>query len=777
MTHRLSFSAPARDWTEALPIGNGFMGAMVFGGTRRERLQVNEDSVWSGGPRDRLNPDAHRAYEQVRALLRQGDVAAAQELAAMGMFSPVPDARHYETLGDVFVNVVPAGGDGTENVHVANYRRTLDLDAAMHRVTFDDVDGTHERRCFASYPDMTMVHVIDEPSPANIRVTVERRSHEKKTNVIWHCDGIDRPDDATVRLYGTNGSHDGITYVLAVRVVGADDGCRVRAMGRTIAVDGTRRAVVLVTARTTFRSEDPMRWCLDTLDAAEAAGVEELERRHRKDMEDFARRDRATLRLGSPDPALDAMDTPDRLARLRKGKSDPGLIELHCALARYLLIASSREGSLPANLQGIWCEDFDSPWGAKYTININTEMNYWFAEAMGFGDLHMPLLEHIRRMRPHGERVAREMYGLRGFVCHHNTDIWGDCAPVDAYMPATLWPMGAAWLCLHLVDHYRYSRDAAFARDCLPTVASAVRFLVDVMERDDEGHWALPVSLSPENTYRTPDGGSGNLCAGTAMDVQIARELFRGYLELVDAVGADGLGNDDNGSTDDTGLAALVRDRIDALTPIRIGSTGRLLEWDREYAETEPGHRHFSPLFAVYPAAQIRPDSTPKLADAALALLRHRIEHGSGGEGWSRAWSAMLFARLGRAEEAWEGVVRLLTDSAFDNLFNADKLGRPGTPFQIDGNFGGLAAVLELLVHDYGDEVALLPALPEALEDGALTGLRLRAGCALDMTWSHGALVSCAVTGLRDGEVTLIMPGGGHVPVRFGAGRRIGVVS
>ena len=766
-THRLSFSAPARDWTEALPIGNGLMGAMTFGGTRCDRLQVNEDSVWSGGTRHRVSPGAHNSYELVRELLGRGDIIGAQELTALGLFSPVPDARHYETLGDVFIDVTPEPAAGCHravghtNEPPARYRRTLDLDGAVSYVTFDDSDGTHERRCFASYPDMVMVYAVDEPEPARIRVTAERRSHEKKTNVIWHCDGVEQLDDATVRLYGTNGGDDGIGYVLMIRVAGVDEGCRIRVVGRTIVVDNTRRATVLVTARTTFRSTNPTRWCLDTLDAATGLGLEMLESHHRSDMERFAHR--ATLRLGDPDPQLDAMDTPARLARMRRGKRDTGLIELYCALARYLFVASSREGSLPANLQGIWCEDFDTPWGSKYTININTEMNYWFAEAMGLSDLHIPLIDHIERMRPDGEHVAREIYGVRGFVCHHNTDIWGDCAPTDTYMPATLWPMGAAWLCLHIVEHYRYTHDTKFARDHLPTVVTAVQFLLDIMVRDDDGSWVVPVSLSPENTYLAPDGTRGNLCRGSAMDAQILRELFDGYLELAEAVGGD------------ADFDAQVRTRIDALPPIRVGDGGCLLEWDREYDEAEPGHRHFSPLFAVYPAAQIRPDTTPELADAALALLRRRITHGSGREGWSRAWSAILFARLGHAEEAWDGVTRLLTESAFDNLFNADHLGTAGTPFQIDGNFGGLTAVLEMLVHDYGEEVAMLPALPDELDSGSLTGLRLRAGCSLDVTWTHGALVSASLEGLRDGEVTLILPDGKQMSVQFYAGQRIDV--
>lgn len=775
MGQQMMFSEPARQWTEALPIGNGLMGAMVFGGTRREHLQVNEDSVWSGGPRYRVNPDAKGTFTQVGDLLRRGDVEGAQDLAAMGLFSPVPDARHYETLGDVFIDIAPSQAEGNNDAqHVkrpaqpTRYHRTLDLDEAMCRITYDDANGTHNRRCFASHPDQVMVYAIEEPHPANIRVTLERRSPER-SKVIWHCDGIERLDDSTIRLYGTNGSTNygtdaegnGISYVLTARVTGVDTGCRIRVIGRTIVVNGTSRATVLITARTTFRSTDPTRWCLDALDAATAQSVEELESRHTTDMARFAHR--ATLHLADADPVLEAMDTPARLARLRRGEQDTGLIELYCAFARYLLIASSREDSLPANLQGIWCADHDSPWGSKYTININTEMNYWFAEAMGLQDLHMPLLEHIRRMRPNGERVACDIYGSRGFVCHHNTDIWGDCAPTDVWMPATLWPMGAAWLCLHIVDHYRHTHDTAFAHTYLPTVHGAVRFFLDVMVRDHDGAWVVPVSLSPENTYRTPNGGAGNLCRGSAMDTQILRELFDGYLELAEAVGGD------------ADFDEQVRNRIDALPPIRVGDGGCLLEWDREYDEAEPGHRHFSPLFAVYPAAQIRPDTTPELADAALALLRRRIAHGSGREGWSRAWSAILFARLGHAEEAWDGMTRLLTESAFDNLFNADHLGTAGTPFQIDGNFGGLTAVLEMLVHDYGDEAAVLPALPAELDSGSLTGLRLRAGCSLNVTWTHGALVSASLEGLRDGEVTLILPDGKGLSVQFCAGQRIDV--
>lgn len=761
MKHWIRFERPARRWNEALPIGNGFMGAMVYGGVNHERLQVNEDSVWSGGLRERTNGEAANALPAIRELLRAGDSAKAHRLAASTMLSPLSDCSHYESLGAVDIRFGDdyAGrlSDPREKTgdDWCSYTRGLDIDHALGEIAFERVDGvetTHERRgFFASNPDRVMVYgMASEDEDISFEVTCSRNS--LTNHWLNDCGSNEVVDERTIALSGVNGGADGIGYVLMARVECIGGTCR--SVGRRIVVEHAKCAMVLLTARTTFRDSDPRSWCIKTLDNASRLGYRDLRRRHVTDYRRYY--GRTELRLGGEDGSRDAMATGERLRLLRRGAEDLPLVETYCDYAKYLLISSSRPGSLPANLQGLWCQDFDSAWGSKYTVNINLEMNYWFAEAMNLPEMHIPLLEHVRRMLPSGRRVARRMYGVEGFVCHHNTDIWGDCAPVDDALTASLWPFGAAWLCLHLIDHEHYTRDETGLKDYMPVIEQAVRFLINVEVRDECGRWVVGPSVSPENKYRDANGSVGSLCMGSSIDNQITRELFNGYLFLADSCTRNGEAD----IVDDT-LAQVVRERLDQLPGIAIGDDGKIREWDRQYQEVEPGHRHFSPLFGLYPGSLIRSDKTPDLSEAALRTLVCRIEAGAstpnaaGQTGWSRAWSSILFARLGEGDRAWDGLLRLIDSCSFDNLLNADDLQDLDTPFQIDGNFGGLTALLEMLIRDYDDVVMLLPALPECLSDGLLRGVVCRSGCIVDMQWRGGEVSKLHIRGLREGSVKL----------------------
>lgn len=364
-------------------------------------------------------------------------------------------------------------------------------------------------------------------------------------------------------------------------------------------------------------------------------------------------------------------------------------------------------------------------------------MNYWMAESLGLSELTQPLFDHLLHMLPKGEDVASRMYGTNGFCCHHNTDIWGDCAPQDAHATSTIWPMGAAWLALHVVDHWRYTHDEKFLATYFCIVEEAARFLAGYLVEDPDGYLVTGPSVSPENTYLTPEGEIGSLCMGPAMDTEIVQELFCGYLELARQAAAD------------SDLVETVNSALPCLRPLEIGRHGQIVEWSHDFEETEPGHRHISQLFALYPGTAIRPEKTPDLASAAERTLERRLSHGGGHTGWSKAWIALLFARLHRGEDAWGNFCGLLSNSTQENLLDSHP------PFQIDGNFGGCAALAEMLVQDFGDEILLLPALPEALLSGSLEGVFLKCGGSLSMKWIGGHLVEAEIEAVRDSVVSI----------------------
>lgn len=759
MRHRLIADKPAEEWNEAFPIGNGFLGAMVFGGISGEHLQINEDSVWSGGPMRRVNPDAATYLGRIRSLLRDGQLQEAERLASLALFPTSADMRHYEPLGDVWIDL--PGMDETDGTD-QDYRRCLDIDDAVGEVWFGDPDErageggerqtTVRREFLASNPDDVIGYRIESSRALDLRVRLSRMDVDNP--LAWRCDGCERIGDDTLHLHGRNGGEEGLGYELVVRIQ-SEDG-RIGAIGANLVVRDATAVTVWVTGRTTFRTEDPLAWCLGRLNAAAALGYSEVRRRHVRDYRALYRRSGmafpAPLETGEEPIAA----TARRLSDMRAGKTDVGLLETYFSFGRYLLISSSRVGSLPANLQGIWNRDYEPAWGSKYTLNINTEMNYWMAEKANLADLHMPLLDHVRSMHANGRAVARDMYHVEGFVAHHNTDIWGDCAPQDHVMSATPWPLGGAWLCLHVLEHYRYGRDREFLARYFDVVRDAVRFLMNVMVPDASGHWVVSPSISPENDYVRKDGQTGSLCEGSALDTQIIRRLFSQYLAVAEDLGC--------GAESGDALSVAVRCRLEQLPPIGIDADERIMEWLESYAERDPGHRHFSPLFALYPGDEIRTDKNASLARAAKRFLDRRMEHGSGATGWSRAWSILLYARLHDGEAAWNGLNHLLADSTLDNLLDNHP------PFQIDGNFGAVAAVMEMLVQDYEDEVLLLPALPAALAEGNIWGVRLLAGAELDMSWSGGVVERLRLKARRDCSMRIQLPsvGWNHVDIPVG---------
>jgi len=714
---------PAVNWNEAFPLGNGRLGAMVFGGLEREEFSLNEETVWNGGPRDRNNPDALQHLQEIRRLIRAGLPGEAEKLSLYTLAGTPESECCYQSLATFRINFNPerpGNGLPPENNPVPDdYRRVLDLDTAVASTTYTSGGGSFRRDHFISAPSNVFATRITADAPGYITLCcrftrkgfTESSSHERGDTLLFKGSGI---GEGAVRFAG------------GARIVSRGGTCRF--LGDHCIIDGADEVVIYIASATSFGYDDYRDEVIRRLDAAEKSGWQNLLDEHVRDYQSFAGRMSLSFtekEAGASDPEYNS--TSLRLEDMKEGREDLFMIPLYLNFGRYLLISSSRPGTLPANLQGIWNPLDAPPWGSKYTININTQMNYWLAEPSGLGECHTPLFDHIMRMIPRGRRTAEVMYGCRGFTAHHNTDLWGDCAPQDHWMPATVWCLGAAWLCLHLIEHYEFTGDEEFREKYYPVLRECALFFEDYLVENEVGELVTSPSVSPENTYILKSGISGRICEGPSMDSQILHELFSGCLDWASRLGH---------SEEEIRYGEILK----KLPPLRIGSDGRILEWREELEEQEPGHRHISHLFALHPGHQIHPAQTPRAALAAEKTIRYRLAGGGGHTGWSRAWILNFWARLGKGREACENLHSLLTGSTLPNLF----CDHP--PFQIDGNFGGAAGILEMLIQSSRDEIHILPALPEEWKYGSLKGVCLRGGLKADLLWREGRLEALEIT-------------------------------
>ena len=729
---RLWYKKSAKYWDEALPVGNGRLGAMVYGGVCEETIQVNEESVWSGAKRNRINPDSMQYLPKIRKLLEEGKIPQAQRTAVDALSGTPQYQRAYQTLGEI--KILHHGINGTPK----SYKRELKLADAEAYTEFT-VDGTvYCQSIFASFPDDCIVIVL-------------RAQGEKKLD--FHCRldrgrHFDRAYASGQKEIAFEGNNSGLGFYGALRCMECDG--NVKTTGEHLIIDNASCAVLLFSAATTFRSQTPDQVTEEILDKAERKTLEELKKDHRTD---FGRLYHKMKLEFARDEEAEVLPVDERLERLRQGKEDPGLFALYFHYARYLMISCSRKGGLPANLQGIWNHHMRAPWSSNYTVNINTEMNYWMAEKANLSDCHMPLLELIERTSKKGEKTAQDVYHLAGWVSHHNLDIWGHSSPVGQFgqdeNPCTysMWPMSSGWLCCHLWEHYCYTLDEAFLKKkAFPIIQGAVEFYLGYLV-PYKGYYVTAPSTSPENTFLAPDMTTHSVTFASTMDISILRELFGLYLKACEILGVEDFTN-------------AVKNVLQKLPPYKIGKEGQLQEWFYDYPEADINHRHISHLFGLYPGNQIHKENEP-LIEACRTSLERR---GDKGTGWCMAWKACLWAKLGDGNHALtllKNQLRLTREEAcslvgggiYPNMLCAHP------PFQIDGNFGFAAAVLEMLVQYEEQKIVFLPALPDEWKDGMAEGVKAPGNITLNFKWKEKRVTEINLKSPIDAKLVILYNG------------------
>ena len=736
---KLWFLQAAEEWVDALPVGNGRLGAMVFGGTGRERLQLNEDTLWDGYARDRARRGALEALSEVRRLIFEGRNIQATELAEREMMGDPPTVKSYQSLGDLYIDF----GSPRGSARASDYCRSLDLDTGIAETIYE-LDGVrYVREVFASAPDNVIVVRIqaDKSDSIDCSMTMTRQQDascitEGGSTLILRgqvqCEHHETGENAGMRFEAK---------ALARATGGELSGC-----GGCIDIKRASEVLLLIAGATSYGGVDevggdPATLCQAVLSRACVRAYQDLRDAHINEHRRLFRRVKIDLGAGNNTH----LPTDRRITMLEEGHDDPELVALFFQMGRYLLMSSSRPGCLPANLQGIWCEDMKAPWNSDFHTNINVQMNYWAADVANLGECHLPLFDYMANcLVKSGRETARRHYDCRGWVVHHLSDVWGKTTPADGVWG--IWPVGAAWLCRHPYEHYLFTGDKDFlARRGYPLMREGARFILDFLVEAPEdspvaGRLVTNPSHSPENTFRKADGTRALFTYAATGDLQIVHDLFTSCIEASRVLGTD----------------AEFRNELEAalkrLAPIQISAkTGRIQEWVEDYDEPEPGHRHTAHLYGLHPGRQITMRGTPELFAAARKVLEQRLQNISDENRWSggRIWHLSLWARLLDGEMAYEALMEVLRGHLSKSMLTLCWDHRP--PFQIDANFGGTAGIAEVLLQSHTGELHLLPCLPRAWSEGSVKGLHGRGGFEVDMRWKDCELTEAVIHSIIGG--------------------------
>ncbi len=736
----LWYENPAEEWEEALPVGNGRMGAMVFGRTDLERIQINEDSMWSGPENPMVNfrgtPDD---LKRIRSLVLEGKHHQADS-EIVEAFSRLDVVRSHQTLGDLWIDWKD------QQSPVRNYKRSLDLGSGISQTTWRRGAATISQEVFCSFPDQALVVHLksDQAKALSFQLRLDRPkdgdtvAHETTAagNVLTLRGKITQREGKLDRTLRPN--MDGVEFISRCAVLG--DG-QISALNGFLEVSGASSITLLLTASTSYSSHD----ALEEIERARKRSLETLRKRHVEDH--AALMDRCVLDLGGHE--ANESPTDKRLEAIRAGAEDPAMDALIFQYGRYLLVGSSRPGANPANLQGLWNPHIKAPWNADYHLNINLQMNYWHANATNLSECQEPLFDFMNRLAVRGADTAKTQYGMRGWMSHHASDLWARPYMVARQAYWGGWIHGGGWLCQHLWTHYAFTQDKEFLRtNAWPLLSGQARFYLDWLVEKDGRLISLPES-SPENSFLSPeDDKKAAVCAAAAMGQQIIAEVFTNTLQAAEELGID---ND---------LVRELRSAIPKLEKgVNIGPDGRLLEWDKPYAEADIGHRHMSHLYAFHPGISITEEKTPELFGAVKKSIEIRSANGSVGVGWSRAWAISIYARLKDGDLAHHHLTEMLKSQTLGNLFNSI-FGIKRPLFQIEANFGATSGIVEMLLQSHDDVIHLLPALPEAwAKEGSVKGLKARGGFEVEITWKNGRVTDYAITHPRNERARLRVNG------------------
>jgi alpha-L-fucosidase 2 len=747
------YRQPASKWTEALPVGNGRLGGMVFGGAINERIQLNEESVWAGSPVNNNNPQAREHLGEIQQAIFKGDYKKADELSNKFILGTPPRVRSYQPLGDLFINF------GWKS-QPENYRRSLNLNTGIAATEYT-IDGNKVvTEVFASAPQDAIIVIIkaDKEFDSNIMISREidttyefkgkkapseplySNIYEAGQDMAWYTGQIIDKDSP---LEGPGGNH--LRYSAVMKVLSSDGSYEPVVTGKSsgFRVKSSKNLVLVLTGATDYnvdkldfdRSVDPLSVCRDLISKASLLNGKELKIKNERDHRSLFERVKFSL---GPDGNSD-LATDERLNRVKEGKTDNGLITLYYQYGRYLLMGSSRApGRLPANLQGIWNDLYFAPWNSDFHTNINLQMNYWPAETGNLPETSVVLSRFMQKLMVPGSVTAREMYGAGGWTLHHLTDPYGRTGVADGVWGIT--PMDGPWMTFPVFDHFLFSADTTFLRDeAYPMIRGSVQFILDFLVESPEGYLVTNPSHSPENSFFVPGTDHherSQMTYAPTVDIHIINALFNNFIKASEILNVD------------AEMAVKVREAQKRLPPMRVAANGTLQEWISDFEEVEPGHRHMSHLLGLYPLDLIS-QTTPDIFSAAGKTLERRLANGGGHTGWSRAWIISLYARLLEPEKACEHLYALLQKSTLPNLFDSHP------PFQIDGNFGGTAGITEMILQSQNEEIKLLPAIPASWPEGSVSGLRARGACTIGIEWKEGRLSKVTIRSDRGGSYLL----------------------